>query len=134
MNSKWNVPQPFISAYPTLKQKLSSTTIPLIPKDDKLIWKNSHDGSLTFKDAYIFHASNHSRSLSWAKMIWNVSIAPSKSFLVFGDYFMTNSPLMTISPQEDAFYHPSVIFVVLHRNPLYTCSLIVHLKLTYGTG
>jgi len=96
MDTKWNVPQPFISAYPILKQKLTSTTIPLIPKDDKLIWKNSHDGSLSFKDAYTFHASNHPQSLSWSKMIWHAAIPPSKSFLlwrVFHDKLPTDDNL-----------------------------------------
>jgi len=83
INAKLEVPQTILAAYPSLNQKLLLTTIPLIPKDDKLIWKVSHDGSLTFKDAYMFHAANHSQIINWAKAIWNNVIPPSKSFLVW---------------------------------------------------
>ena len=82
-DSNWCVPQVFISAYPILQQKLSAATIPLIPKDDRMIWKPSHDGNLSFKDAYLFHTSSHSQHINWAKSIWHIMIPPSKSLLVW---------------------------------------------------
>ena len=72
-----------LSAYPVLHQKLLLTTIPNTYKEDKNIWKASHDGNLTFKDAYFFHASQHSQNLSWDKSIWHIVIPPSKSLLIW---------------------------------------------------
>lgn len=65
-----------------LNQKLQRTTIPNSFKEDKVIWKASHDGNLTFKDAYLFHAPP-SQSIRWAKTIWHISIPPSKSLMVW---------------------------------------------------
>ena len=58
------------------------TTIPNTYKEDKIIWKPSHDGNLSFKDAYLFHASS-SQNISWAKTIWHIAIPPSKSILLW---------------------------------------------------
>ena len=43
-NNSWNVPQDINIAFPNLQQKLNLITIPLIHKEDKLIWNKSHDG------------------------------------------------------------------------------------------
>jgi len=83
LNQNWNVPPVFLNAYPQLHQKLVHTTIPLRYKEDKIIWKASHDGNLTFKEAYLFQTSQHPQNLSWAKVIWHSAIPPSKSFLVW---------------------------------------------------
>jgi len=82
LNQRWNVPQHFIAAYPMFEKKLLLTTVPNTYKEDKIIWKASHDGNLTFKDAYLFHASQQSQNLSWAKAIWHTAIPPSKSLLI----------------------------------------------------
>lgn len=82
-DSSWNVPQAFLAAYPALQQKLLLTTIPIVPKEDKLIWKASHDGNLAFKDTYLFLTSNQPQNISWAKVIWHIAIPPSKSLLIW---------------------------------------------------
>lgn len=82
-NGRWSVPQAIMDAFPTLLQKLNLITIPIIQKDGKIIWKKSHDGNLSFKDAYLFHNGSNSQNLSWAKLIWNKAIPQSKYFLMW---------------------------------------------------
>lgn len=84
---KWNIPHVFLSACPYLHQKLILTTLPNTFKEDKLISKTSHDDSLTFKDAYMFHVSPHPQTLNWTKCIWNSAITPSKSSEVTSCYY-----------------------------------------------
>jgi ribonuclease HI len=81
-NRSWKIPACLLLAYPALQSLTDSTTIPLIEKEDKLFWKHSHDGDLTMKDSYSFHCPA-SQLLSWTKIIWNVSIPPSKSMVVW---------------------------------------------------
>jgi len=83
LNKCWNVPQDILQAFPNLQQKLNLVTIPLTYKEDKLIWKKSHDGNLSFKDAYLFHSTSNQQHFSWAKFIWQAAIPPSKSLLVW---------------------------------------------------
>jgi len=64
-------------------KKLNLVTIPLIHKEDKLIWKKSHDGNLSFKDAYLFQSASSHQHPSWSKCIWNVAIPPSKYLLTW---------------------------------------------------
>jgi hypothetical protein len=45
-NSKWKIPSCLLHAYPTLKFLIEKITIPLIDKEDKLLWTLSHDGDL----------------------------------------------------------------------------------------
>jgi len=61
---------------------INQTTIPIVQKEDRLIWKNNASGELTLKDAYLFHSPAGPKR-SWAKLIWNAAIPPSKSFLVW---------------------------------------------------
>jgi len=82
MDHRWSVPQVFLNAYPQLQLKLFLTTVPNTYKEDKIIWKPSHDGNLSFKDVYMFHTPQP-QHLNWAKLIWHASIPPSKSFLVW---------------------------------------------------
>jgi ribonuclease HI len=51
-------------------------------KPDKLVWRPSSFGDLTFKDAYLFNVELGNQ-LSWAKTIWSIDIPPSKSLLVW---------------------------------------------------
>jgi len=81
--NRWSVPQSILSAYPPLQHMLRMTTIPNTFKEDKLIWKKSHDGNLSFKDSYIFHTSSQPQFVNWAKSIWHAAISSSKSLLVW---------------------------------------------------
>jgi hypothetical protein len=82
-NNNWCVPQNVLQAFPNMLQKLNLVTIPLTHKEDKLIWKKSHDGNLSFKDAYLFQSASSHQQPSWSKIIWNAAIPPSKSLLTW---------------------------------------------------
>jgi len=82
-NNRWSVPQVLRTVYPSLHHKLNLVTIPLIQKEDKLLWKNYHDGNLSFKYAYLFHNTSTTHFSSWATCIWNKAIPPSKSMLMW---------------------------------------------------
>jgi ribonuclease HI len=61
---------------------LNQIIIPLEDKADKLIRVHSAHGDLTLKDAYSFFM-NPGQKLSWEKSIRDISIPPSKSFMVW---------------------------------------------------
>lgn len=82
-NNNWCVPQDILQVFPNLQQSLNLVSIPLIQKEDKFIWKKSHDGNLSFKDAYIFQSASNHQHPSWSKIIWNAAIPPSKSLLTW---------------------------------------------------
>jgi hypothetical protein len=82
VNFKWSIPLCILNAYPQLQSFLDKVTIPLVPEDDNLYWKQSPDGCLSLKDAYSLHCSPP-QSMPWAKLIWNHSIPPAKSLLVW---------------------------------------------------
>jgi ribonuclease HI len=82
VNFKWSIPLCILNAYPQLQSFLDNVTIPLVPEDDNLYWKQSPDGCLSLKDAYSLHCSPP-QSMPWAKLIWNHSIPPAKSLLVW---------------------------------------------------
>jgi len=82
-NNRWSMPQVLRTVYPSLHHQLNLVTIPLIHKEDKLLWKNCHDGNLSFKDAYLFHNTSTAHFSSWATCIWNKAIPPSKSMLMW---------------------------------------------------
>ncbi|CAL0303089.1 unnamed protein product [Lupinus luteus] len=73
----WIIPQSLSALYPQLPALISSTSISSDP--DILVWKNSSDGFLTVKEAYIHfnHGSVHS---NWGKIMWSYSIPLAKSF------------------------------------------------------
>jgi hypothetical protein len=81
-NSQWKIPSCLLHAYPTLKFLIEKITIPLIDKEDKLLWTFSHDGDLSLKDAFSFHCTG-GQNIGWAKIIWNTSIPPSKSMIIW---------------------------------------------------
>jgi hypothetical protein len=81
-NSTWNIPHIFYQIYPFMQDIVEKITIPAIERDDQFIWNHSHDGDLTFKEAYQFQCQA-GQNISWAKSISNIAIPPSKSFMVW---------------------------------------------------
>jgi hypothetical protein len=81
-NKNLKIPACLLFVYPDIHSLIKSVTIPLKDKEDKLFWKHSHDGDLTMKDSYSFHC-HFGQILQWTKFIWNVSIPPSKSIVVW---------------------------------------------------
>jgi len=51
-------------------------TIPIVPLEDKLVWKESSTDSLFLKEAYI-HKTTLGHKIHWAKSIWSLDIPPS---------------------------------------------------------
>jgi hypothetical protein len=78
-NGSWVFPDLLIQAYPNL---YSITFIPMEPDADSLLWKNTDDGDLTLKEAYLFKLQQV-HDLPWANSIWSSDIPPSKSLLVW---------------------------------------------------
>jgi len=81
-NASWNIPQIFYHRFLHMQDVIEKITIPTLERDDQFIWNHSHDGGLTFKEAYQFHCKA-GQNISWAKSIWNIAIPPSKSFMVW---------------------------------------------------
>ncbi|GAU46013.1 hypothetical protein TSUD_401350 [Trifolium subterraneum] len=81
-NKRWLIP-PIINALaPWLVEEIRTVIIPLTPLEDKLVWKNSKDGDLSAKDAYL-HLTPPPTSLHWATLIWQGFIPPSCSFILW---------------------------------------------------
>ncbi|WJX52536.1 hypothetical protein P8452_38639 [Trifolium repens] len=81
-NKSWKIPVCLLFAYPDLQSFLNNVTIPLCEREDRLLWKHSHYGDLSMKDSYSFHCLS-GQLMNWTKIVWNVSIPPSKSMVVW---------------------------------------------------
>jgi hypothetical protein len=81
-NNHWLIPPIFMEHYPQLLTHISKITIPIEPKQDELVWKHTSSGSLSLKDVYT-HQSPVGQHLHWPKILWNISIPPSRSMLVW---------------------------------------------------
>lgn len=55
---QWNIPQVVQAAFPNMRFLVQQVALPIEYKHDKLIWKNSITGELTFKDAFMFKSQN----------------------------------------------------------------------------
>jgi len=82
INSAWSIPPNLLQIFPNLQSFIDDIVIPINDRDDQFIWNHSHDGGLSFKEAYQFHC-NAGQNLAWAKCIWNNAIPPSKSTMVW---------------------------------------------------
>jgi ribonuclease HI len=81
-NSQWKIPSCLLLAYPNLKSLVEQVAIPLVDKEDKLLWTHSHDGELSLKDSFSFHCTA-GQNIGWTNFVWNLSIPPSKSFVIW---------------------------------------------------
>ncbi|GAU40165.1 hypothetical protein TSUD_292700 [Trifolium subterraneum] len=54
-NTSWQIPISITMAYPSIHHYIEQVTLPMLPKDDNYRWIHSHDGNLSFKDAYKYH-------------------------------------------------------------------------------
>lgn len=79
-NGKWRIPYTLLQQFPVIKSEILKVCIPTTPGEDKLIWKSTDSGELSFRDAFLFHKPI-GQALHWAKMIWNSVIPPSRSLL-----------------------------------------------------
>jgi hypothetical protein len=81
-NGTWVFPDQLIQAYLNLYSITSQVIIPMEPDADSLLWKNTDDGDLSLKEAYLFKLQQV-HDLPWANSIWSSDIPPSKSLLVW---------------------------------------------------
>jgi hypothetical protein len=81
-NGVWFIPPALSTMFSNLSSIISKVSLPLETTHDKFIWKHTDNGELELKQAYEFILPQV-QDLHWAKLIWNVDIPPSKSFLVW---------------------------------------------------
>lgn len=82
VGGSWSIPDAIVSKFPDLKVEIDQVHVPLFPSEDHLIWNGTDSSSLTFKQAYLHLNPLQSVNPS-AKLMWNSSIPPSKSFLAW---------------------------------------------------
>ncbi|GAU15839.1 hypothetical protein TSUD_236550, partial [Trifolium subterraneum] len=78
VNHQWSIPQALQLAFPNLYNIVQNITIPLGEVEDKTVWVLNELGDLSLKCAYDYKSSP-SQPVHWGKLIWNISIPPSKS-------------------------------------------------------
>lgn len=79
--SEWCVPVYLNHSFPQLTKLLQAKVISVFDFPDCLLWKNTGDGKLTFKNTDL-HYSPTGQSLSWCKTLWSKFISPSKYLLL----------------------------------------------------
>jgi hypothetical protein len=82
VNTHWCIPFCVSLSFPEVKHLAEQVTIPLEASEDKLVWKNSNNGDLSFKETFEFKYGI-GQNITWAKTIWSPDIPPSKSLLVW---------------------------------------------------
>jgi hypothetical protein len=82
VNQQWNIPLFVQHTFHNIMSHINKVTIPLEQSHDQILWKHSTCGELSLKDVYQF-ISPSSQKLDWAKLIWNIAIPPSKSFMMW---------------------------------------------------
>jgi hypothetical protein len=81
-HGQWNLPPQLSLMFNNLSSIVSSVTIPLDQSSDKFLWKHTDTSDLELKQAYCFKMQQF-QDLLWAKLIWNPTIPPSKSLMVW---------------------------------------------------
>ncbi|PRQ18450.1 putative ribonuclease H-like domain, reverse transcriptase zinc-binding domain-containing protein [Rosa chinensis] len=78
VHGKWVLPDIFVQVFPEVAEALTSTTLPLEPTKDQVVWSGSSSGALTSKEAYLALAPS-SPPLAWGSLLWHPAIQPRKS-------------------------------------------------------
>ncbi|XP_024172190.1 uncharacterized protein LOC112178246 [Rosa chinensis] len=78
VHGKWVLPDIFGQVFPGIAAALTSTTLPLEPTKDQLVWSDSSSGTLTSKEAYLTLALP-SPMVAWESLLWHSTIQPRKS-------------------------------------------------------
>lgn len=81
-NKSWFIPRALETLFPDIARDIQQIIIPVEAAEDQLIWKDSSDGSLSFKDAFLY-LNPAGNTVSYGKKLWSTSIPPSRSFLVW---------------------------------------------------
>ena len=67
-NMQWLIPHELEDLFPNIVAKIRVVSIPVYPQMDKLIWRSSPSGDLSFKSAYEFVVGNHP-CVTWSKKV-----------------------------------------------------------------
>jgi len=79
-----------------VQSMINKVTITILDKEDTMLWNHSHDGHLSFKDAYDFHG-DLDQNISWPKLIWHIAIPlPLTNLSFFGEAYMISYLLMKL--------------------------------------
>lgn len=81
-NGSWCIPEVLFQKCSILAREINQVTIPFSVSEDHRVWNDTSSGDLSMKDAFCFH-NNAGQVLPWCKLIWNKSIPPSKSFILW---------------------------------------------------
>lgn len=81
-NFHWRFPHDFFDVFPTIRQLISQAILPLEDRQDRMVWKHSSTGELSFKDSFSFKYGI-GQNIQWAKYVWSPDIPPSKSLFVW---------------------------------------------------
>lgn len=82
INSSWHLPRGLQSIFHNLQDIISNTMFPWEPINDNFLWIHTTSDTLTLKDAYSFK-KNHHPNKDWSNLIWNPTIPPSRSILIW---------------------------------------------------
>lgn len=80
IDGNWCIPLCVQDSFPGINLLVQQVSIPVGEVEDKIVWKNSANGELSFKDAYLFKSPN-AQNVKWSKFIWNKDIPPTKSLI-----------------------------------------------------
>ena len=75
LHGKWHIPSWFKHQFPVHSRLITNITLPINESaTDSLIWPDSTNGMLTFKDAYFFFSPIH--KVGWSNQLWHSFIPP----------------------------------------------------------
>ena len=80
-NRQWHLPPEMTALFPSIVAQIKAVCIPVTPQQDKLVWRSSPSGELSFKLAYDCVCGSYP-SIKWSKKIWSACIPPSRSFVL----------------------------------------------------
>lgn len=81
-NGSWSIPLSMQSMFPGINLLVQHVTIPVEDSQDKIVWKNTTNGEITLKEAYMFKTQG-GQNVHWSKLIWKKDIPPTKSLLTW---------------------------------------------------
>jgi len=76
----WFFPTLVLHRFPNINLLIQHATIHVRDTNDKLLWKASSSGIITFKEDFLFKTTG-GQHIGWAKKIWSPDIPLTKSML-----------------------------------------------------
>jgi len=69
-------------SFPVVKHFAEQVTISVEDFEDKLVWRKSNTGEISFKEAFLFKYGV-GQNVKWAKSLWSLDIPPSQSLAIW---------------------------------------------------